>query len=424
MHSSDVSKYDLPRVAINFDTVLYVNTKPNIEFIQQLNVLYYLKIVYIVVYSDSSTLGFERVKGICQKHDIPYHQIVMSAYPTADVHIDTPGFFPESLFLDYVLLKYSKDYSYLTNPSNGLDRHSKLNQISRATKEIEGTTQQAIINSRFKVFIPFTGGLDSSTLVWMAYESGYDFTAFYLDMGQDTARKEWETVQRIASEFSFSERLRFLTVPDIKFLEYSHILFNRNTIIILELAQEMKRNNQWGEIWFGVTAGESPVLGGDKSREWLYHINKLLQLLQLPAHVVCPVSAMDKSDEILWLLNHTPELLYLTDSCFDPNVNNCGVCRACFRKFIASIQAYATMHGHTEEYAGYTTESAVEIVLENIFNYSGSVGDYLAQVLPYAQEYFKTMSSSDGLNYYSRYRIDYTHDLLLDVFQEYNLDTE
>jgi 7-cyano-7-deazaguanine synthase in queuosine biosynthesis len=401
------SKYDSPRVAFNFDTVLYTDGKPRYEMIQQAQVLSGMN-VYIVVYSDSSTLGFERVKSICKKYEIPYNQIVMSAYPAADVHIDSPGFYPGNMLIDYILLKfvYGDSYQYLTNPSGGLETYSELNKISYRTKEFDGVLKSDVSASNFRVYIPFSGGLDSTTLVCMAAESGYDFQAYYVDMGQDVAKKEWATVQNIASEYHFSDRLQLKTVRECKFLQSKHILFNRNTVIVLELAREMLRNGHTGEIWFGVTSGESPVLGGDKSREWLSAINRLLHLLQLPAQVTCPVVNLDKSDEIVWLFNHCPGIFELTDSCFDPEKQNCGKCRSCFRKFLALAKATTYLNEYDE------VDSSQLVATFNSKSYSDSIAD----LLPFAKEYYAAMTDMNSDVYYSPYRKEYTLDLISDIF--------
>jgi hypothetical protein len=65
----------------------------------------------------------------------------------------------------------------------------------------------------------------------MAAESGYDFQAYYVDMGQDVAKKEWETVQNIASEYHFSDRLQKCT----KLIHKTLFFF------ILPLALELRR---------------------------------------------------------------------------------------------------------------------------------------------------------------------------------------
>lgn len=405
------SKYDSPRVAFNFDTVLYVYGKPNYEMIQQAQVLSGMN-VYIVVYSDSSTLGFERVKSICKKYEIPYNQIVTSAYPAADVHIDNPGFYPGNLLIDYVLLQFvhRSEYKYLTHPSGGLETYSELNKISYRTKEFDGVSKSDINASNFRVYIPFSGGLDSTTLICMAVESGYSFLAYYVDMGQDVAKKEWATAQSIATEYHFDSKLQLKTIADVKFLQSKHILFNRNTVIVLELAREMQKNNHTGEIWFGTTAGESPVLGGDKSKEWLQAINKLLHFLQLPAQVVCPVSTMDKSDEIVWLNNHCPGLFEHTDSCFDPETKNCGKCRSCFRKFVALAKA-----------ASYSSQSDVFQTSQFwIFN-KPSYEELIANFLPFAREYHEAMMTAPNSDvYYSPYRKEYTLELISDIFLDDN----
>lgn len=257
---------------------------------------------------------------------------VHSGKPIADLYIDDKGLFPGAdieLTEAFIEQYFHTQEEYLNLLVAGKLKSAYLENISNVP---ENPDYQEADNSPFKVYIPVTGGMDSLTLWQMAIESGYPVCPIYIDAGQEYASLEIEKASEIVEEAGYSLEVINVNMP---FKRYKHILLGRNAVVIYIIAELMKQRGEWGEIWLGNLAGESPILGGDKSRRFLNDTQRLLTYKGYDIRLETPLIGIDKPDEVAYWKERDINVLINTKSCFSENLNQCGECQTCFRKWVA-----------------------------------------------------------------------------------------
>lgn len=192
----------------------------------------------------------------------------------------------------------------------------------------------------FIVAIAMSGGMDSSTLWLMAQESGLPVRLLYFQMGQPYARAELTAIQAVTGQLP---EIVHLPLP---FVQHRHILSGRNAILVLEMAAMLKASHQWGELWLGNLQGESPIVGGDKSRRFFGDMAAMLALTGQDVHIVNPLMGLNKIDLVrYWQArgDHALATLKQTYSCFAGSGaaarTRCGRCQACFNTWVAYTAA-------------------------------------------------------------------------------------
>lgn len=198
----------------------------------------------------------------------------------------------------------------------------------------EDFTDMTVRSPSYSTSVLVTGGLDSSVLYFSAKlrrEQGglYDgFRAYYVNSGQPYYEKEIRALYKLGIKFDTLHELSMYPVSSY----WKHILPARNFLYLSLVAERMGM----GEIWFGVTNGEMPERGGDKSKTFLKIVNDMFATLPYPVVVTTPVSFSTKTDLVAWWKdNLSLELLDYTVSCFSTEEGHCGQCQACLRKWIA-----------------------------------------------------------------------------------------
>lgn len=184
----------------------------------------------------------------------------------------------------------------------------------------------------FRVIVPLSGGLDSSTLWLMAQEAGLPAQPVYVDAGQEYAVREYQSACEIAQA-----GIPRIPVP-AEGKRFKHIIAGRNARIIHWVAAWASYQDWWGQIWLGNLAGESPATGGDKSARFLGTMQAILHDQGRDFHLLSPLCALDKPDLIRWWHDHDrANLLPLVKPCFDADKRRCGRCQSCFRFFVAIV---------------------------------------------------------------------------------------
>ena len=251
--------------------------------------------------------------------------------PNADLQLGGSGLNPDPRIAeDFIRIK-------VEGAAHWIDALTSGQLTSRFAENITDMAErkhrvQSVNDPNFRVYIPLTGGMDSSTLYVMAQESGYPVEPLYLDMGQSYSQIEIETANRLAAKFGQDVQVIELM---LNFKNFGEIMLGRNAAIILTLAERMRQNGNWGELWFGNLAGESPVTMGDKSRRFFNDMQQLLGLLNYDMRIMSPLIGMDKPDEVAYMKDRDLDILIYSKSCFDPNELQCGKCSVCFRKWVA-----------------------------------------------------------------------------------------
>ncbi len=192
--------------------------------------------------------------------------------------------------------------------------------------------RMADIRRDFATIVPLSGGLDSSTLYFMAREAGLDPLPVYVDAGQEYGPTEYRAACTIANR-----EIQLLRV-NAEGKRYKHIIAGRNARIVAAVAEWAHHSGYWGQIWFGNLAGESPIVGGDKSARFLGTMQAILHDRGHDFHLLSPLIGLDKPDLIRWWFDHDlASRLRETKSCFSPSDRRCGECQSCFRTFVALV---------------------------------------------------------------------------------------
>jgi 7-cyano-7-deazaguanine synthase in queuosine biosynthesis len=222
-------------------------------------------------------------------------------------------------------LSSGESESYWILEQHRVPENPAAEDISAHMEEVSGS---------FKIVVPISGGLDSSTLALMAIESGHPCLFFYVNGGQEYAKLELAAARAIVAPHKVTE----LYCPFGE-RRYKHIIPGRNAEIVWKIAETMARaRRQWGQVWFGNLQGESPIVGGDKSARFFATMQGVLHGSGIDLHLLSPLIGLDKPDLIRWWHDHGyASRLRETKSCFSPSDRRCGECQSCFRTFVALV---------------------------------------------------------------------------------------
>lgn len=285
---------------------------------------------YIIVNSSRQTIDYEPVQSFLCEYGVPCDQLCLGAKPVADLYIDDKSLWAEPRLLEMLI-----EQRFMA-PDEYMLAMAKERLISAFAKnmydvpEVGGGKQR---DGRFTIGLAMTGGMDSTTLWKMLEESGLPYRMLYFDMGQVYAKAEQAAICEITG------REAEVYAHPMPFTQHKHILSGRNAIILLHMAYLLTQNGGWGEIWFGNVQGESPVIGGDKSRRFFNDMAVLFAFRGLDVRIVNPLMGMDKTDEVLYWKERDLSVLKKTKSCFAADAGQCGRCQACFLKWTAFASA-------------------------------------------------------------------------------------
>lgn len=230
----------------------------------------------------------------------------------------------------------------------------------------------------FRVAIPVTGGMDSSTLWMMALEAGLPVEPVYVDVGQSYRAAEMAAVLDVLGVEP--EVLYGPTLGD----GWKHVILGRNWHAIAAIAHWMTSRGLWGELWFGNLAGETPTVGGDKSSRFFTTTQHLLTMLGHDVQLHSPLRGLDKTDLVRWwAARGKVHLLARTKSCLHPSGSACGRCQTCFRKMVAFEAAGygdALTWDHTPDWAPFV-EKYSRVMCDTPERYSPArIADTLAVI--------------------------------------------
>lgn len=284
---------------------------------------------YIIINSARQTIDYEDIKNLLEKNRVRYNQLSLGIKPVADLYIDDKGLYGNCAFLEsYIEFYFSGNLNRYLSKLATNELHSPFAENIANVPENPDYREQR--DSNFRVYLPISGGMDSATMKNMLDEAGTLYRSFYFDFGQEYAKEEMQVLRKVLN-IDF-QRLDFTS---LFFKNFKHIMVGRNAFIIFMLAKIMRSRGEWGEIWFGNLQGESPVLGGDKSRRFFNDIQKILYSENYDIRVINPLLGVNKVDEVAYWKYRDINLLRSTKSCFSGKVLQCGKCQACFRKYVA-----------------------------------------------------------------------------------------
>lgn len=182
----------------------------------------------------------------------------------------------------------------------------------------------------FDAVVLMSGGVDSTILYHRAIKRhGFkSVLPLYLDFGQQYANAEQVALRRMQIRYSYMSAK--VSIPQ----GWNHIIPARN-LIALDIAGSLC--NPKGTVYFGVTDGESPFTGGDKSLKFLGLAGRWLQ----EAYGVERIETLLEGTKSLNIYNYIHSggaVRNILDaySCFEGiSGQHCGKCQACLRRYIA-----------------------------------------------------------------------------------------
>jgi len=182
--------------------------------------------------------------------------------------------------------------------------------------------------------ILFSGGMDSVALAYL-YPDAY---LLHVLLGTQDEQSERSRLSNVAPGGS-----RLISVPlvlNLWELENKIIPF-RNAFLIMVAAQYGRR------VYLGATIGDTTR---DKDETFAHHIGTLLNYIcpsnqpdkspphqSWPFEVLMPFKGLSKRDIVKRFISagHPVDILINSWSCYSGGEKECGVCRACLRKYCA-----------------------------------------------------------------------------------------
>lgn len=176
-----------------------------------------------------------------------------------------------------------------------------------------------------------TGGLDSTILYHRAKNKHNSVTGLYIDFGQPYAQIELDVLDNLGIGYQYAKVDMGYKSNESK---WKHIIPARN-LIAIDMAGKLAGKD--GHVYFGVTDGESPEHGGDKSQKFLLLMKEWLR----QSYGVIGLHTLldgNKTQNIRKFLDDGGDIdiILNTYSCFNGESHKqCGRCQSCLRHYIA-----------------------------------------------------------------------------------------
>jgi len=208
-----------------------------------------------------------------------------------------------------------------------------------------------------KAVIIFSGGIDSTTLLYHIRAQGYDVTALTFDYGQ-RHRKEIDCAAKIAARIGVEHKVLDLTILNKvaastitrQELEIPEGRYNEDimkltvvpyrNLIMLSIAAAFAASQWIPELFYGAHSGDHPIYP-DCRPEFIEALNRTLAVGEWnPVRLRAPFSHMSKGEIIK--LGLKIEVPYeLTWTCYKGKEKPCGKCGSCIERLEAFEYANA-----------------------------------------------------------------------------------
>ena len=336
--------YPMPTLAVDFDGTLCRDSRGDepgeVNWVMaELMQRWRQRGWYLVVHSSRPVSHNQPLRLWLIRNRVPFDEVCCGSKPPADLYVDDKGLFPPLQALD-ALVAWHEHADALQALADGALDGAWAAQQAQVPENPDGRTLWR--PAEYRVVVPLTGGMDSTTCWQMAIEAGLDPEAVYVDMGQHYMGMELATVRDL---LGVTPRVIDGPRPPAS---WKHLLPGRNAAVIFLSALTI--TGQWGELWLGNLAGETPAVGGDKSARFLLTAQQMLTCMGHDVHLLSPLRGLDKTDLVTWWAARGDlETLAQTKSCFHPHLRACGSCQTCFRKLVAF---YAAGHADVLEWDG------------------------------------------------------------------------
>ena len=187
--------------------------------------------------------------------------------------------------------------------------------------------------------IMYSGGLDSFIAWNYAIKNGYHPEALFVDMGQPYNWKEWNAICSLPRDIRPPVRKINIQalIPAISIKMSNQIIPSRNVFLATIGSMFNER------VWINALDGEQNGKEHDKSIKFFQDTSNLLSFtnsfFQESTIVETPFAHLSKAETIKWALNNgiTKETLFKTTSCYNGEVDKCGVCLTCYKRKTAFL---------------------------------------------------------------------------------------
>ncbi|MGW8177375.1 MAG: 7-cyano-7-deazaguanine synthase [bacterium] len=223
------------------------------------------------------------------------------------------------------------------------------------------------------VAIMTSGGLDSFIAYNYAAELGYNPIPIWVDLGQPYVDKERTAIESFPFEV-LSYHIDYVKAED-GITPTNQVIPARNLLLALIGAKEAER------VWICALESELDkyTVERDKTPEF-YHLSSglftyVFNVLRPETIVETPFSEMSKTEIVGWALKHgiTPTQLKATSTCYDEDVEKCGHCSTCFKRWVAFennyIEETTAIQPWTSTYASDTVTRMTKALKANDFSH-------------------------------------------------------
>jgi len=215
--------------------------------------------------------------------------------------------------------------------AEGRDTESFLAREVADITEVQG--YEAAQDGTFRVLVPWSGGMDSTTLAWMGYDAGLPVVPVYVDTGA-----AYSDIERYLAVDLLEAPPAVIELPT-DYVKHGVIDLARNGVIMAAIAEWAARQGWWGHIWFGNGGdpGETTWRGGDKSFWFVHRMNVDLAEVGLDFTVQSPLIGLTKGDQVaLWQRADMDAEYRKTLSCTSPvGGRHCRRCTSCAMRWLA-----------------------------------------------------------------------------------------
>lgn len=250
------------------------------------------------------------------------------------------------------------------------------------------TTQKSVATG--KTVLLFSGGMDS---VMMSHLLKPDIL-LVIPHGQKYEYQELASIRRLYETGLLPAEctLRYDRSLDLKRLERDDAIIPSRNLLFLTIAAN------YGEtLYFGAMAGDRSL---DKSQEFFELAEDMLTYLFQPQHwcegrrfeILAPYKHKTKTQLLKdYLMAGLPsQAIYASYSCYEGGSKPCGVCKPCFRKWVAMQGNNLNTDGYFKRYPGLA-DWLPEVVaqIRTLEGYRGAVEDLEIMTvlgLPYEKE--------------------------------------
>jgi len=195
-----------------------------------------------------------------------------------------------------------------------------------------------------KAVLLFSGGIDSTVLLYMLLSKGVDVYSLFIDYGHKASKTEEKAVTAISSRLKLSTKiirlkeLRLL-LPNVHNLRGSPFYYPYRNTLFITLAAMYAYALGSNSIFIGLSSTYLQRASfPNATRDFVSKMNELLGMYGHGVKVYAPLIGIEKST-IVRIGNKLGVPFHLTYSCYHGGEVHCGKCPACLNRKLAFRKA-------------------------------------------------------------------------------------